>query len=275
MAKRWLITGCSSGLGRALAARLAAEGEQVVATARRPEVLAELVEQGRGNLVAAGLDVRDQAQCEAAVELAVATFGGIDILVNNAAYGQFGAVEEVSDSELVAQFETNVFGPWRLTRAVLPMWRAQHSGHAIFVGSVAGLVPFPGLSAYNASKFALEGVAESLASEVAHLGVKVTLLQPGGFATSYSSSLVLPSQRIDDYAPIIGGTLSGVQGMNHAEAINSPELFADVVWRLSRMEKPPLRLPVGPDAEYFLSPAYAARLKEYDDVIEAGHHTLA
>jgi NAD(P)-dependent dehydrogenase (short-subunit alcohol dehydrogenase family) len=275
MAKRWLITGCSSGLGEALAARLAAEGEQVVATARRPETLAELAERYPDNLVATALDVRDQDQCQAAVDLAVATFGGIDILVNNAAYGQFGTLEEVSDAQLIAQFDTNVFGPWRLTRTVLPLWRAQGSGHAVFVGSVAGMVTFPGLAAYNASKFALEGVAESLAGEVAHLGVKVTVLQPGGFATAYSSSLALPSQRIDDYAPITDGTLGGLRGMNASDAINSPELFADVVWRLSRMQTPPLRLPVGPDAEALLSHAYTARLKEYDEIIESGDHTIA
>ncbi|PZF91856.1 SDR family oxidoreductase [Micromonospora deserti] len=274
MTKRWLVTGCSSGLGQALAARLAAEGEQVVATARRLETLAGLAAQHPGNLVAAALDVRDPAQCHAAVERAVTTFGGIDVLVNNAAYGQFGTFEEVSDAELAAQFDTNLFGSWRLTRAVLPVWRAQRSGHAVFVSSIAGMVPFPGLAAYTASKFALEGAAESLAAEAGHLGVKVTILQPGGFATGYSSNLVMPEIRIADYAPVSDGMLGALRGMNAKAEINSPELFADVVWRLSRMESPPLRLPVGSDTEAYLEAAYDARRSEYDRVIKAGHHTL-
>ncbi|MEE6258067.1 SDR family oxidoreductase [Plantactinospora sonchi] len=275
MTQRWLVTGCSSGLGRALVERLAAEGEQVVATARRPEALVDLVERHPDTVRAAELDVRDPAQCRAAVELAVGAFGGIDLLVNNAAYGQFGTVEEVSDTELADQFDTNVFGPWRLTRAVLPLWRAQRSGHALFVSSVAGMVPFPGLAAYNASKYALEGAAESLAAEAAHLGVKVTILQPGGFATSYSSKLRLPEVRIDDYTPVSGGMLGALRGMNANPEINSPELFAEVVWRLSRLESPPLRLPVGADSEPYLEAAYDARRSEYDDVIKAGHHTVA
>ncbi|MEV4467233.1 SDR family oxidoreductase [Micromonospora echinofusca] len=275
MAKRWLITGCSSGLGRALAARLAAEGEQVVATARRPETLDELVARHPGNLVAAALDVRDPAQCAEAVERAVDAFGGVDVLVNNAAYGQFGTFEEVSDAELAAQFDTNVFGPWRLTRAVLPVWRAQRHGHAVFVSSVAGVVPFPGLAAYTASKFAMEGAAESLAAEAGHLGVKVTILQPGGFATGYSANLVMPEHRIADYTPVSDGLLGALRGMDTTVEVNSPALFADVVWRLGQMGSPPLRLPVGPDSETFLEAAYDARRSEYDQVVKAGHHITA
>jgi NAD(P)-dependent dehydrogenase (short-subunit alcohol dehydrogenase family) len=275
MAKRWLITGCSSGLGRALAARLAAEGEQVVATARRPETLDGLVARHPGNVLAAALDVRDPAQCVEAVGRAVDAFGGVDVLVNNAAYGQFGTFEEVSDAELAAQFDTNVFGPWRLTRAVLPVWRAQRCGHAVFVSSVAGTVPFPGLAAYTASKFAVEGAAESLAAEAGHLGVKVTILQPGGFATGYSANLVMPEHRIADYTPVSDGLLGALRSMNARIEVNSPELFADVVWRLGQMESPPLRLPVGPDSETFLEAAYDARRSEYDQVVKAGHHTLA
>lgn len=275
MAKRWLVTGCSSGLGRALAARLAAEGDRVVATARRVETLDELVARHPGTVVAAALDVRNPAQCAEAVERAVDAFGGIDVLVNNAAYGQFGTFEEVTDDELAAQFETNVFGAWRLTRAVLPLWRTQRGGHAVFVSSIAGMVPFPGLAAYTASKFALEGAAESLAAEVGHIGVKVTILQPGGFATDYSANLVLPGRRIADYAPVSDGMLAALRGMNTKAETNSPELFADVVWRLCQMESPPLRLPVGPDTEAFLEAAYDARRSEYDQVVKAGRHTRA
>ncbi|MEU1395465.1 SDR family oxidoreductase [Micromonospora zamorensis] len=275
MAKRWLITGCSSGLGRALATRLAAEGEQVVATARRVETLDELVARHPKAVVAAALDVRNPEQCAEVVGRAVDAFGGIDVLVNNAAYGQFGTFEEVSDGELAAQFDTNVFGPWRLTRAVLPLWRMQRRGHAIFVSSVACMVPFPGLAAYTASKFALEGAAESLAAEAAHLGVKVTILQPGRFATGYSANLVMPERQITDYAPVSDGMVGALRGMNNKADVSSPDLFADVVWRLGHMESPPLRLPVGPDSEAFLEAAYDARRSEYDQVVKAGQHTYA
>ncbi|GAB3088542.1 SDR family oxidoreductase [Micromonospora schwarzwaldensis] len=274
MTKRWLVTGCSSGLGQALAARLAAEGDQVVATARQPKTLDGLVARHPNNVVAAALDVRDPEQCAAAVERAVDAFGGVDVLVNNAAYGQFGTFEEISDAELAAQFATNVFGPWQLTRAVLPLWRAQRRGHAVFVSSVSNVVPIPGLAAYNASKCALEGAAESLAAEAGHLGVKVTILQPGGFATGYSANLRRTENRIADYTPVSEGMFHALHEMNTYAEINSPELFADVVWRLGQMDSPPLRLPVGSDSEAVLKRAYDARRREYDQVIKAGHHTV-
>ncbi|MBB5873112.1 NAD(P)-dependent dehydrogenase (short-subunit alcohol dehydrogenase family) [Allocatelliglobosispora scoriae] len=272
MAQRWLITGCSSGLGRALAIKLAEAGEKVIATARRPETIDDLARRYSGTLVTGALDVREPAQCQAAVDLAVDCFGGVDVLVNNAGYGQFGAVEEVSDAELAAQFETNVFGPWRLTRAVLPLWREQESGHAIFVSSLAGFMPFPGLAAYTSSKFALEGLAESLAVEAAHLGVRVTIMQPGGFATAYGDSLVEPDRHVVDYEPAISGMLVGLRGIRDLPAINEPELFAEVVLRVARMQLPPLRLPVGPESETYLSAVYAARLQEFEAMTKAGHH---
>ncbi|MDI1465661.1 SDR family oxidoreductase [Catellatospora sp. KI3] len=271
MARRWLVTGCSTGLGRALAQRLAQEGEQVLATARDPRTLADLVDRYPA-LVTAALDVRDPDQCAAAVAKAQSAFGGLDVLVNNAGFGQFGTVEEVSDVELHNQFETNVYGPWRLTRLVLPLFRAQGHGHAVFVGSVAGQVPFPGLSAYTASKFAVEGLAETLAAEVAHLGIRVTVAQPGGFATHYGASTVLPQQRVDAYEAVAGPMLNGVRNMNLNPAVNSPELFADAVFHLAGLAEPPLRLPVGPDAREYLGAAYAARTKEFEDVTAAGLH---
>lgn len=272
MAQRWLITGCSSGLGYALAARLAEAGERVLATARRPEVLADLAAAYPQTVAVTALDVRDADACQAAVDLAVERFGGIDVLVNNAGYGQFGAVEEVADAELAAQFDTNVFGPWRLTRAVLPLWRAQGSGHAMFVSSLAGAMPFPGLSAYTASKFALEGLAESLAMETAHLGIKVTILQPGGFATAYGDSLIEPARTIDAYAPVEAEMLPMMRGMRDLPSINQPTLFAEVVHRLAGEETTPLRLPVGPDAEIYLTPVLQKRLAEFEALIQAGKH---
>lgn len=275
MARRWLVTGCSTGLGRALVERLAQAGEQVVATARQPGTLADLAARHPGNLVAEALDVRDADACAAVVATARERFGGVDVLVNNAGYGQFGAVEEVSDGELESQFATNVYGPWRLARLVLPLWRAQGGGHAVFVSSVAGMVPFPGLAAYTASKFALEGLAESLAQESAHLGVKVTIVQPGGFTTGYGVHAVMPRQRVEAYAPVAGPMLQGLLAMQDNLALNPPELFAEAVHRLAGLAEPPLRLPVGEDAGQFLSMALAARTKEFEDVTAARLHVGA
>ncbi|MEV6636318.1 SDR family oxidoreductase [Actinoplanes sp. NPDC051470] len=259
--RRWLITGCSSGLGRALAERLAAEGEQVLATARDAASLAALTDLG---LLTASLDVRDDAQCAEAVALATDRLGGLDVLVNNAGYGQFGAVEEVGDDQLAEQFDTNVYGPWRLLRHALPVWRAQGGGHAIFSSSVSGTVAFPGLSAYTASKFALEGLAEALAAEAGQFGVKVTILQLGGFATAYGSNLRLPRNPITAYQPLVGGMLDAVRGLTESDIVSPPSLFADTVRRVADLPEPPLRVPVGPAAFSFIEPALKARLAAFD-----------
>jgi NAD(P)-dependent dehydrogenase (short-subunit alcohol dehydrogenase family) len=259
--RRWLITGCSSGLGRALAERLAADGQQVLATARDAGRLADLADRG---LLTTSLDVRDDTQCAAAVELATERFGGLDILVNNAGYGQFGVVEEVGDDELAAQFDTNLHGPWRLLRHALPVWRAQGGGHAIFSSSVSGTVALPGLSAYTASKFALEGLAEALAAEAGQFGVKVTILQLGAFATSYGRNLILPTRPVDAYQPLISGMLDAMRAMTENEIVSPPSLFVDSVLRLVDLPEPPLRLPIGPAAFSFIEPALAARKAAFD-----------
>ena len=267
MGLRWLVTGCSSGVGRALARRLADEGEQVLATARRTQTLDDLA--GRDNVEIAELDVRDETQCAAAVNLAAQRFGGIDVLVNNAGYGQFGAVEEVSGEQLRAQFETNVFGPWRLLKMVMPHWRAQGGGRALFVSSIAGFMPFPGMAAYTASKFALEGMAESLAQETAHLGIRVTILQLGSFATKYGRSTVLPAAPVGVYEQVYGDMMAGLDDYENMPGLNHPAVFADMALRVARLENPPLRVPVGPDAERFLTTALEQRAKEFTAVVDA------
>jgi NAD(P)-dependent dehydrogenase (short-subunit alcohol dehydrogenase family) len=158
------------------------------------------------------------------VDLANARFGGIDVLVNNAGYGQFGAIEEITDDELTAQFNTNLVGPWRLTRLALPGMRAQGSGHVFFVSSVVGSMALPGLAAYTSTKFAIEGMAESLAQETAHLGIRVTILQLGGFDTSYGTSMLEPVTGIDAYAAATGQMLGMLRAMSGAPGINPPSL---------------------------------------------------
>jgi NAD(P)-dependent dehydrogenase (short-subunit alcohol dehydrogenase family) len=256
--RRWLVTGCSSGLGRALAQRLADTGTRAVITARDESSLADLAAAGP-HIVTAALDVTDPAQCTAAVQLAVERFGGLDVLVNNAGYGQFGVVEEVTDSELHAQLDANLYGPWRLVRAALPYWRAAGRGHAIFASSVSGMFALPGLSAYTASKHALEGLAESVHMEAGHLGVKVSILQLGGFSTSYGDKVHQPDTRIEAYRDVVAPVDTGLRGMRDNTDIARPDTYATVVTGLAAMAEPPLRLVFGGAAEDMLTPVVAHR----------------
>ncbi len=270
--RRWLVTGCSTGLGRALAENLAHTGEQAVLTARDPRTLADLAEAHPEHIAVAALDVRDETACQAAVELAGQRFGGVDVLVNNAGYGQFGSVEEVSEQEVRDQLETNLLGPWRLLRMVLPQWRERRGGHAVLVSSTCGSMALPGLSAYTASKFALEGLGEALAAEAAHLGVKTTILQLGGFSTNYGKSLAEPATRIADYAAVEDGILLGTRNLAEYEFTSSPQLFALLVRKVAAMAQPPLRVPFGRDIEVFLAPALSARQAAFEQAIASGSH---
>jgi len=244
--RSWLVTGSSTGLGRALVEAIAAAGECVLATARKPEILDDLAMAYPETVVTTGLDVRDELQCAAAVDLAVERFGGIDVLVNNAAYGLFGTVEEVADDELRAMLETNLLGPWRLTRKALPVMRAQGSGHVLLVSSTSGYLALPGIAAYTTGKFALEGMGESLAMEVAPFGIRVTVLQPGGYATEWGNSLVEARGRMPEYEAFTSEMLAGMRALKGLPTVHPPAEFADAVLRLVDMNEPPLRLPLTP-----------------------------
>jgi NAD(P)-dependent dehydrogenase (short-subunit alcohol dehydrogenase family) len=270
--RRWLITGCSTGLGRALAENLARTGELALVTARNPHTLHDLARANSDHILTAALDVRDDQQCQAAVDLATQRFGGVDVLVNNAGYGQFGSVEEVSDQEIRDQLETNLLGPWRLLRMVLPQWRERRSGHAILVSSLSGSMPLPGLSAYTASKFALEGLGASLANDTAHLGIKTTILQLGAFATDYGRSLAEPATRIPDYAPAEEGMFTAIRNVADYELSTSPQLFALLVRKLVDMDQPPLHAPFGHGVETYLSVALAARHRAFEHALATGMH---
>ncbi|MEV4756352.1 SDR family oxidoreductase [Micromonospora sp. NPDC049559] len=250
MARRWLITGCSSGLGWALARAAAAAGDRVLATARRPETLAELRDHFPETVETCALDVRDPAACAAAVRLAEQRFGGVDVLVNNAGYGVLGAVEELTDEEVEAQLQTLLLGPWRMTRLVLPLMRAQRSGHLLMVSSTAGRMGMVGLGAYCAAKFALEGMTETLALETAGSGVRITLLEAGGYATHYGASLVDAATRLPEYRSAVdqmGGLIRGEVPSDFK--LSLPEEFAEAVLALVRdAAEPPLRFPLGAGA---------------------------
>ncbi|MEV6206957.1 SDR family oxidoreductase [Kitasatospora sp. NPDC051914] len=253
MARRWLVTGCSSGLGLALATAVAEAGDHVLATARKPDTLAELAARHPGRVVTAALDIRDPGQCEAAVTAAVDRLGGLDVLVNNAGSGLFGAVEEVSDEELRDQLEILVVAPWRLARLALPVMRAQGSGHIVNVSSLAGRMAFPGLGAYVAGKYALEGMSQALAAEAAPLGIRVTAVEPGGYATGYGDAVTAASARIPAYAPVTDPMRAGMHGMRDNPHLGRPEDFAHHVLRIVTAEGTPLRVPVGTDAFAYLA----------------------
>lgn len=262
MTRRWLVTGCSSGLGRALAGAVAEAGDLVVATARRPAVLEDLAARYPGRVTVAALDVCDPEGCRAAVAHAVECFGGVDVLVNNAGTGLLGALEEVSDDELRAQLEVLAVAPWRLTRLVLPLMRRQGSGHIVNVSSVAGRMAFPGLSAYVAGKYALEGMSQALAAEVAPFGIRVTVVEPGAFATRYGTSLTDAATCIPAYAQSTGETRTGLRGMDDNPTLSRPETFATHLLRLVTADTAPLRVPIGPDAYAFLDMTETAAREE-------------
>ena len=201
----WFITGASTGFGRELAKQLLASGARVVATARKPEQLAELKSQYPDTAFILPLDVREQAAVDSAVKAALDRFGGVDVLVNNAGYGVSGAIEEVSEAEFMPMFETNVFGLLRVTRALLPQFRERKSGNIVNLSSIGGLIGTPGVGYYNASKFAVNGLSEALAGEMAPLGVHVTVVEPGPFRTDFlGRSATVAAHQIEDYKQSAG-----------------------------------------------------------------------
>ncbi|MFG2038531.1 SDR family oxidoreductase [Dactylosporangium sp. NPDC048998] len=248
MTRRWLITGCSTGLGRALAEAVAASGQQVLATARRPETLEELRDRYPRTLATCVLDVRDPDDCHNALHAALARYGGVDVLVNNAGAGHFGAVEEVTDAELEAQLAVHLVAPWRLTRMVLPLMRAQGFGDIVMVSSTAGRMAYPGLGAYAAAKYALEGMVETLALELAGSGVHVMAVEPGRYATEWGASLTESAEHVPAYAAVVEPMRAGVRALRSLPVASPPELFAAELVRLIASEERPVRTPVGEDA---------------------------
>lgn len=201
----WFITGASTGFGRELAEQVLAGGDKVVATARKPEQLAELGGQYPDTALILPLDVMQQSAVDSAVKAALDRFGRVDVLVNNAGYGVNGAIEEVSEAEYMPMFETNVFGLLRVTRALLPQFRERKSGNIVNLSSIGGLIGTPGVGYYNASKFAVNGLSEALAGEMAPLGVHVTIVEPGPFRTDFlGRSATIAKHQIEDYRQSAG-----------------------------------------------------------------------
>src|SRR3954465_1031386 len=202
MSKTWFITGASRGFGREWAIAALERGDTVAATARDTATLDDLVERFGDKILPIRLDVTDRDADHAAVAQAHERFGRLDVVVNNAGYGQFGMIEEISEAEARAQFETNVFGALWITQAALPYLRAQGSGHILQVSSIGGISAFPNIGIYNASKWALEGFTQSLAQEVADFGIKVTLIEPTGYSTDWGAPSAKPAAPPPDYEPV-------------------------------------------------------------------------
>lgn len=265
----WLITGCSTGFGRALAERVLARGWRVVVTARGKDRVADLIALAPERALAVDLDVTDAAQVRAAVASATERFGRVDVLVNNAGYGYQSSVEEGDDAEIRAQFDANVFGLFALTRAVLPGMRAQRGGAIVNVTSVAGLVGFPASGYYAASKHAVEGFSDSLAAEVAPLGISVTCIEPGPFRTDWAGrSLRQTESRIADYADTAAARMaqtSGYSGQQPGDPVRAAEAMIDAVAR----EHPPRHFVLGAFGIDAVTDRLRARLDEIEAQREA------
>ena len=266
----WFITGCSSGLGRALAQRVLARGHRLVATARRPESLTDLVASQPNRCRTLALDVTVAAQITPVVAQAAAAFGQLDVVVNNAGYGLVGAVEEVSDEQIARSFETNFFGALRVMRAALPFLRAQGHGHFVNISAAAAIANYPGFSIYGATKCALEGISESLAAEVRPLGLKVTIVQPGPFRTDFiSRSLERAPDRVADYEASSGKFLRFLETMSGRQP-GDPDKAADAIIATVASEHPPLRLVLGKYATEKARRKFSSAARELDAAAAAG-----
>jgi NAD(P)-dependent dehydrogenase (short-subunit alcohol dehydrogenase family) len=263
--RTWLITGVSSGFGRAVAEAALAAGDRVVGTVRTEAARAAFAAIARDRAIAMILDVTDEAAVHATVAAAEKLTGGIDILANNAGYGLVGGVEEASMAEIKAQFEVNVFGAVAVTQAILPFMRARKAGHILMVTSVSGLVGWPSLGIYSGSKFALEGIGETLAQEVAPLGIKVTMIEPGGFKTEFAKgSRVHTARLIDDYDPTVGQSRR-ILAEHAGDEKGDPAKAAQAILTVVAEPSPPLRLLLGADALGYMDFKLKAQIAEIED----------
>jgi NAD(P)-dependent dehydrogenase (short-subunit alcohol dehydrogenase family) len=268
----WFITGTSSGLGRAIAQAALDHGDRVAATARSTDRIADLERDFADRAVALPLDVTDPDQARAAIDAAVGAFGRVDVVVNNAGYGALGALEELSDEDLRRQFETNLFGALQVTRAALPQLRRQRSGHIVQLSSLSATVANPGESAYVGSKAALEGVSESLAKEVAHLGIRVTIVQPGPFRTDFAGRSLQKADPIDDYADTVGAARDLIAQLDGNQP-NDPTRGAEAIIRALDSDDPPLHLALGEDAIQAIGANLDEQRAELDAWAEVGGAT--
>ena len=265
----WFITGCSTGFGRELAKLVIARGWPAVVTARDRAKVADLAEGAADRVLALSLDVTDPAQITQAVAETTQTFGRIDVLVNNGGYGYQSSVEEGEEDKIRAQFDANVFGLFALTRAVLPVMRAQRSGHVLNVTSVAGFVGFPASGYYAATKHAVEGFSDALSAEAGPLGIRVTCIEPGPFRTDWAGrSLIQTPNTIPDYAETAGARLKATSEKSGTQA-GDPVRAGEAMIRVTEIDNPPRHLVLGA----WGYEAVTTRLKQRIAEIEAWRET--
>ena len=272
MSKIILITGASRGFGKIWAKALLERGDKVAATARNTADLADLVAAYGDAVLPVQLDVNDHDAVFAAVKHVKQHFGRIDTMINNAGYGLFGAIEETTEQQARAQMETNFFGVLWATQAIVPIMREQGSGHIIQVSSVLGLVSLPVLGLYNASKYAVNGLTETLATEVKHFGIKVSLIEPNGFSTDWSGASAFQTEAQEIYAPVKQAFADGAT----PDSWGKPEATTKAVLKLIDSENPPLHFLLGKVAYPMVQQAYAQRVADFeawkDVAVEAHGH---
>jgi NAD(P)-dependent dehydrogenase (short-subunit alcohol dehydrogenase family) len=270
MSKVWFITGASKGFGREWAEAALERGDRVAATARKPETLDALVEQYGDAVLPLQLDVNDRSAGIAAVQQAAEHFGRLDVVVNNAGYGHFGMVEEITEEEARAQIETNLFGALWISQAAIPIMREQGAGHIIQVSSIGGISAFPSVGIYHASKWALEGISQALAQEVKGFGIHVTLIEPGGFSTDWSGPSATHSEELDVYAEVREAAANRPTRRDPGD----PKATRGPILKVVDAEEPPLRVFFGKAPLGIATADYESRLKtwnEWQPVAEEAH----
>ncbi|MFC8435144.1 SDR family NAD(P)-dependent oxidoreductase [Streptomyces sp. NPDC057253] len=261
MSKVWFVTGAGRGFGREFTEAALSRGDKVAATARDAAALRDLVTAHGDAVLALELDVTDKAAVFAGVDRAQEHFGRLDVVVNNAGYGLFGAVEELTEEQLRGQLETNVFGAVWVTQAALPHLRRQGSGHIVQISSIGGVAAGPLLGGYHASKWALEGLTESLSQEVSGLGIKVTLVEPGAFETDWIGPSAVHAQQLPVYDPV----REQLAKLMESSEAGDPAAAGKALLEIVDAENPPLRVFFGTAGNQFLPHIYADRLKTWSD----------
>ncbi|MEV4277562.1 SDR family NAD(P)-dependent oxidoreductase [Actinoplanes xinjiangensis] len=259
MSKVWFVTGSSKGFGRQFVEGALERGDRVAATARNTDTVSDLVEKYGDAVLPLQVDVTDREQVFKAVAAAHQQFGRLDVVVNNAGYGLFGTVEEITEQQLRDQLETNLFGVFHVTQAVLPILRDQNGGHIIQISTIGGVAAFPSLGGYHASKWALEGLTEALAQEVSGFGIKVTLVEPGGFDTDWSGASAVFADAQPQYAPLHEGMAARMAGNVSPQPVG----FGSAILKVVDAEKAPLRVFFGEQPLAIASHLYQQRLDEW------------